>query len=156
MTRMAPATGEPERIWFDPTRNTFCEGAPDNLFTRRETSMQAGAHIGSSIRIKGELTANEDVTIAGHVEGTVKIEGHVIFVEPGGRVTADVAAKDIVVCGTVKGKLTAVDRIEIRNSGVVEGELAAPRIGIADGASIQGRIEMAKKPRVVAPKVTAA
>jgi cytoskeletal protein CcmA (bactofilin family) len=118
--------------------------------------MQAGAHIGSSIRIKGELTASEDVTIAGSVEGTIKIEGHVVIVEPGGRVAADVAAKGIVVCGTVKGKLTAVERIEVRNSGVVEGELTAPRIGIADGASIQGKIEMAKRPRMVAPKVTAA
>jgi cytoskeletal protein CcmA (bactofilin family) len=118
--------------------------------------MQVGAHIGSSIRIKGDLTASEDVTIAGSVEGTIKIEGHVVIVEPGGRLAADVTAKGIVVCGTIKGKLTAVERIEVRNSGVVEGELAAPRIGIADGASIQGKIEMAKRPRVVAQKVTAA
>jgi cytoskeletal protein CcmA (bactofilin family) len=109
--------------------------------------MQATAQIGSSIRIKGDLTANEDVTIAGRVEGTIKIAGHIVFVEPGGHVSADVAAKGIVVCGTVKGKLTAEDRIELRNSAVIEGELIAPRVGMADGAGFQGRIEMAKRPK---------
>jgi cytoskeletal protein CcmA (bactofilin family) len=103
--------------------------------------MDRSAAVGSSVVIKGELSAQEDVVIAGRVEGTISVEGHLVVIEPGGHVSADVVAKGIVVAGTVKGSLVADERIELRSSAKVEGEIAAPRIAIAEGATLCGKVE---------------
>jgi cytoskeletal protein CcmA (bactofilin family) len=99
------------------------------------------AAVGSSVVIKGELSAREDVVIAGRVEGTINVEGHLVVVEPGGHVSADVAAKGVVIAGTVTGSVVAEERIELRSTARVEGELSAPRIAIAEGATLSGRVE---------------
>ena len=91
--------------------------------------------------IKGDLSAREDVVIAGRVEGSISVEGHRLLVEPGGQVAADVVAKDVVIAGTVTGSVVAEERIELRSTARVEGELSAPRIAIADGATLSGRVD---------------
>jgi cytoskeletal protein CcmA (bactofilin family) len=104
--------------------------------------MERIAKVGSSIVIKGELSAQEDVIIAGRVEGTITVEGHLVVIEACGHVEADIAARGIIVSGTVKGSLIAEERIELRNSADVEGEITSPRINMADGAVLRGRVEM--------------
>lgn len=104
--------------------------------------MATSAQIGSSVVIRGELIAEEDVTIAGRVEGTIRIEGHGVTVNAGGHVAADIEARAIVVAGTVKGRLVAQERIDLRDGADVEGDLVAPRIGVADGARFNGGVEM--------------
>jgi cytoskeletal protein CcmA (bactofilin family) len=103
------------------------------------------AAVGSSVVIKGELLAREDVVIAGRVEGTISVEGHLVVVEPGGHVSADVVAKGVVIAGTVAGSVVAEERIELRSTARVEGELSAPRIAIAEGATLSGRVETASR-----------
>lgn len=103
--------------------------------------MDAAAHIGPSIRIKGEVTAREPLTIAGHVDGSVTVEGHSLTIVPGAQVTATVAADTIVVAGTVKGRLNAGSRIMVRETATIEGDLTAPSVSLADGATVHGRIE---------------
>ena len=103
--------------------------------------MDRSAVVGSSVVIKGELSAREDVVIAGRVEGSIKVDGHLVVVEPGGHVVGDVAAKGIIVAGAVNGSLIADERIEIRSTARVEGELVAPGIAVADGAVLCGRVE---------------
>jgi cytoskeletal protein CcmA (bactofilin family) len=51
-------------------------------------------------------------------------------------------AKAIVVHGQVTGNLTAAEKIDIRESGSVEGDIVAPRVAIADGAKFRGSIDM--------------
>ena len=104
------------------------------------------AAVGSSVVIKGELLAREDVVIAGRVEGTITVEGHLVVVEPGGHVSADVVAKGVVIAGTVSGSVVAEERIELRSTARVEGEISAPRIAIAEGATLSGRVETAARP----------
>ena len=55
--------------------------------------MDRTATVGSSVVIKGELSAREDVVIAGRVEGTISVEGHLVVVEAGGQGSADVVAR---------------------------------------------------------------
>jgi cytoskeletal protein CcmA (bactofilin family) len=110
--------------------------------------MERIAKIGSSIAIKGEITAQEDVVIAGRVEGTINVEGHLVVVEACGHVEADIVARGIIVSGTVKGSLVAEERIELRNSAEVEGELTSPRINMAEGAQLRGRVDMPRTEKV--------
>ena len=105
--------------------------------------MQQGAYIGSSVVITGEISSREPLTISGRVEGIIDGDGHVITVEAGAQVTADITASSIVIGGSVKGALTAAERIAIRSGAEVDGDLKAPRIAIDEGAIVTGKVEIA-------------
>ena len=101
--------------------------------------MQHGAHIGPSLVIKGEVSAEEPLTISGRVDGTVAAPGHVVTIEAGAHVTAGVVAAGIIVSGTVQGSLVAEERIALRAGADVEGDLRAPRLAVEDGAHVCGK-----------------
>jgi len=103
--------------------------------------MHERARLGSTVVIKGTLAAHEDVVIAGRLEGSIHVTGHLVVVEAGARVVGDSAATGIVVSGTVEGSLIAEERIEIRDGADLRGEASAPRVVVADGAVVNGRIE---------------
>ena len=98
--------------------------------------------IGQSTSIKGELTANEDLIVNGKVEGLIDASDHVLTVGQGGRLTAQVFARVIVVVGSVLGNLTATEKIQIMEHGCVEGDISAPKVAITDGAQFRGKIDM--------------
>ena len=103
--------------------------------------MQQRAGVGSTVVIKGELTAQEDLVIAGRVEGTINVTGHLVTVEAGARVVGDITAAGIVVSGTVHGSLLAEEHIKAEVGADLQGDISAPRIAVADGAVVNGRIE---------------
>jgi cytoskeletal protein CcmA (bactofilin family) len=101
--------------------------------------MQQGAHIGSTIVIKGEIFAKEPLMVSGRVDGTIDVPGHVVTIQAGAQVTAAVAAGGIVIAGAVTGTLVAEERIALRAGAEVEGDLTAPRIAVEDGAFVCGK-----------------
>ncbi len=118
-------------------------------------------NIGKSVVIKGELNGSEDLTIEGQVEGKIELRQNILTIGPNGRINAQVFAKTIVVQGVVHGNITASERIDIRDNGSVDGDLASPRVSIADGAHFRGKIDMQKaksdgKPAAVAEAKPAA
>jgi len=102
-------------------------------------------NIGKSVVIKGELNGSEDLTIEGHVEGTIQLREHVLTIGPNGRIKAQVFCKSVIVLGEVNGNITASDKVDIRDNGSVEGDLISPRIAIAEGAHFKGSIDMQRK-----------
>ena len=102
--------------------------------------MQNPARKGSTLVIRGEITAQEALTIAGQVDGTIDVAGHIVTVEEGAFVSADISAAAIVVCGKVQGTLEAATRIHLTASADVQGDLNAPRLAVEDGAVVQGNI----------------
>jgi cytoskeletal protein CcmA (bactofilin family) len=122
-------------------------------------------NIGKSVVIKGELNGSEDLTIEGHVEGTIQLRDHVLTIGPNGRIKAQVFAKSVIVLGEVHGNVTATEKVDIRDNGSVEGDLVSPRIAIAEGAHFKGSVDMQRKgaapqpqakPSVPPPAVAAA
>src|SRR5215831_4031944 len=102
-------------------------------------------NIGKSVVIKGELNGSEDLTIEGHVEGTIQLRDHVLTIGPNGRIKAQVFAKSVIVLGEVTGNVTASDKVDIRDNGSVEGDLVSPRVAIAEGAHFRGSVDMQRK-----------
>jgi len=100
------------------------------------------ATIGQSIVFKGELTGDEDLEIEGQVDGIVQLANHQLTIGAGGRLKAEVNAKSIIVIGQVTGNLTATERIEIQATGVVTGDIKAPRLNVQEGAVLNGNIDM--------------
>lgn len=114
--------------------------------TGRTAGAQGGkknmATIGQSIVFKGELTGDEDLEIEGQVEGNVRLANNTLTIGANGRLTAQVVAKTIIVIGRVKGNLSATERIEIQATGIVEGDVKAPRLNVQEGAVLNGGIDM--------------
>jgi len=102
-------------------------------------------NIGKSVVIKGELNGSEDLTIEGHVEGTIQLRDHVLTIGPNGRIKAQVFAKAVVVLGEMTGNVTASDKVDIRDNGSVDGDIVAPRVAIAEGAHFRGSVDMQRK-----------
>ena len=102
-------------------------------------------NIGKSVVIKGELNGSEDLTIEGHVEGTIQLRDHVLTIGPNGRIKAQVFAKSVIVLGEVTGNVTASDKVDIRDAGSVDGDIISPRVAIAEGAHFRGSVDMQRK-----------
>ena len=101
--------------------------------------------LGKSIVIKGDLIASEDLTLYGRMEGTVTLEGgHTLTVGRFADIRAAIDAKAVVVQGSVTGNITAREKIEIQTTGAVAGDVYSPRLAIADGASLRGKVDVPK------------
>ena len=99
-------------------------------------------NIGKSVIIKGELSGSEDLTIEGQVEGRIDLKGNVLTIGPNGKIKAEVFAKAVVVLGEVTGNVTASEKVDIRDNGSVDGDIASPRVAIAEGAHFRGSVDM--------------
>ncbi len=100
------------------------------------------AWIGASIVIKGDVVSSEDTTLAGRVEGNVDVREHALVIAPGARVQGDVHAGTVAIHGEVTGTVTVARSIEVGQTGSVTGDVVAPRMSIAEGATLQGRIRI--------------
>jgi len=103
------------------------------------------ANIGKSISIRGDLTGNEDMVIEGQVEGKVDLPNNQLTVGANGKVKAEIHAKGVVVVGHVEGNIFGLERIEIQATGRVEGDVTAPKLVVAEGAQLNGAIQMSQK-----------
>ena len=98
--------------------------------------------IGSSIKIKGTITGDEDLLIQGKVEGTISLRDHELSIGENGKVTADIKAKTVKIDGEVAGDITCGEKVVISRSGNVKGNIVAPRVTLEDGAIFKGSIDM--------------
>jgi cytoskeletal protein CcmA (bactofilin family) len=110
--------------------------------------------IGKSLKIRGSITGTQDLYVDGEVEGTIQLDQNSLTIGPNGNVDAEITAKDIIIEGKVKGNVKAGDRIDIRKTGSLHGDLSTARIVIEDGAVFRGSIDIVKPEP--APKPAAA
>jgi cytoskeletal protein CcmA (bactofilin family) len=97
--------------------------------------------IGESITVTGNVSGDEDLTIRGRLEGSVSI-AKTLVVEAGAAVKAEISARACVISGVVVGNVTASESVEITREARMVGDVSAPRVIIADGASFRGRVDM--------------
>jgi cytoskeletal protein CcmA (bactofilin family) len=110
--------------------------------SRRLTDTSAPATvIGSRTTVRGDLTGGDPVEIRGTLEGDCRVSGLVVVAE-GGRVLGNVEAAGLVVGGTIEAGTLAADRVELRSSARVSGNITARVVAIADGAFYQGDVRM--------------
>ena len=100
---------------------------------------------GRTIVIKGDIEAKEDLVIAGRVEGSITLEGRVLTLAPESHVVGTIAAASVIVAGTVEGSIDAAERLELRSTAVIDGDLATPTLVVADGATLSATVEMPKR-----------
>jgi cytoskeletal protein CcmA (bactofilin family) len=140
-------------MWNRETQKSFSPGpapAPAHIEpvplvqTPQPTSVAAPAPVaakGSSVVIKGELTGSEDLVLEGKIEGKVSLPDNVLTIGLGAQVSAEVVARVVVLHGSVTGNVTAHERVEVKSTGRMTGDLVTPKVQMADGATFSGRLE---------------
>lgn len=129
-------TDKPERP--NPPATQTTETAPA-VAPRGSTST---ATIGASVHIKGEVHGEENLIIEGQVSGVVKLKSHTLTIGQSGKVEAEIFAHSVQIDGVVLGDVLASERIIIRKSASIQGNIIAPRISLEDGAKFRGSIDM--------------
>jgi cytoskeletal protein CcmA (bactofilin family) len=119
-------------------------------------------HIGKSVVIRGELSGNEDLYLDGEVEGNINLRDHKLVIGPNARIKAAISARDVVIHGRIDGNVTASERVELKRSSTLCGDVSTHRIVIEDGAVFKGSIDIkeqredkteVRRPAITAPAV---
>lgn len=131
------------------------EVRPVDVLKPADTFRNEVAHIGKSVLIKGELSGSEDLYLDGEVEGNIELRDHSITVGPHGRVRAHINAREIIVHGKVEGNVRATERVELKRTSVLAGDISTQRIVIEDGAFFKGSIDITKEKEKEASKTEA-
>ena len=104
-------------------------------------AVRSPSYLSSGLRIKGEVTGNEDL----HIDGARRIDFRRRFSPDrwkGAHVNAEAIARELVIYGEVKGDLRGRDLVEVKKEGSVQGDILTARIMIEDGAFFKGNIEI--------------
>jgi cytoskeletal protein CcmA (bactofilin family) len=131
-------------------RETSEEGGTFPTFETREAAKtpesrpraREAAVIGPSIQINGDLSGEEDLIIQGKVTGTIQLKEKSLTVGTQGQVDANVLAHSVIVEGEVKGDLYGSERVAIRKTGIVHGNIVSPKVSLEEGCRFKGSIDM--------------
>lgn len=95
--------------------------------------------IGRATVLEGRIRSSEDICIQGRLEGVVEGGGEVLIPE-GGRVRAQISARNVVVHGALEGDVHASEQAEIGASGSLVGDISAARVVVKPGARFDGTV----------------
>lgn len=97
--------------------------------------------IAEDVEINGSVKCTGGVRIAGKLIGDLTCGGDVM-VEKSCTTKGNLAVNSVVVLGQIKGNITARDRIELKGSARVAGDIKAKRLVVEDGVSLMGKFEI--------------
>ena len=103
------------------------------------------AWIGTALVVHGKVISTQDLTIDGKVEGTIELGDHGLTIGSGAEIKADLVAQSITISGAVTGNVTATAVVDLRSTGSVDGDITTPRLVMADGAIIKGKVDANRK-----------
>ena len=127
--------------------DTFPETALPQSAPRRSTSPSPSPSrearesvIASDITIEGKIDGTGHIRLAGRFKGDVNIQGD-LTIEPGAKLTGSVRANSVVIGGEIEGNIDSAQRVELLESGVLNGDLKAGTLTVAAGSRVRGRAE---------------
>lgn len=134
-----PAAKEPEKTVStlaavpEPARSTPAARTADAGATKESV-------IAAGLTIEGKIEGNGHVRIAGNFKGDVHVQGN-LTIETGAHVTGGVRANTVVIGGELEGNIDAASRVELLQTGILNGDLKAGSLTVAAGSRMRGRAE---------------
>lgn len=143
----------------DPMQSIVTRNAEDALPASPVSVAASHAHISKGITVRGEISGTDSLSVEGTIEGTICIPGERVTVGRDGRVlvahaagsAACIRAREIVLLGSVTGHIAAEDRVDIRATASLSGDVSTRRVSIEDGAYFRGGIDIVRDPAPAAP-----
>jgi cytoskeletal protein CcmA (bactofilin family) len=96
--------------------------------------------IASGLTIEGKIEGSGHVRIAGEFKGDVNVQGN-LTIEAGAHLTGGVKAETVIIGGQLDGNIDAAARVELLQTGVLNGELKAGSLTVAAGSRMRGKAE---------------
>jgi len=104
---------------------------------------ESNSWLPAQMKVKGEISGNEDLLVDGTVEGPISVGQHRLIVGHDGQVTGGLTASQLVIYGKVDGdRSVGTESIEIKKDASVTGHLTTRHIVIEDGAIFKGTIDI--------------
>jgi len=100
--------------------------------------------LGPGINWQGNLRGSGGVRIEGTFEGEVAVRGLIVVGETGRVTCENMRANTVVVAGAVRGNITA-EKLEIRSTGRVWGDVTVVAFSTEEGAFLRGQICMEER-----------
>jgi cytoskeletal protein CcmA (bactofilin family) len=139
-------------VWPISARPLPSSPEPVPEVTSERAAPGRASTLGTTLRIKGDLVADEDLVIQGQVEGSI-LHTRSLTIGAQGTVRGDIRARRIVVEGSVEGNLYALENVSLRPGAAVRGDIYAAAVAMEGGARLIGRIDMDNAPAVPTVKV---
>jgi cytoskeletal protein CcmA (bactofilin family) len=98
--------------------------------------------IGKNIVITGDISASEDLVVEGRVTGKIQLTESRLTVGEEGYLHSQITAREVVISGRVDGQIHASERVELRHTAQVAGDIIAPRLIIHQDAVIKGTVDL--------------
>ena len=114
----------------------------DKTITPEKAPPRNTARFGSSFRLKGEISGEEDLIIEGRFRGKIDLKNHSLLVEQTGKIKAEIRAKNVTIKGSIEGNIYASGKVFITKDGNVKGDIISPKISIMEGAGFKGSVKM--------------
>ena len=146
-------------IWKEPTtpKKEALTMTPEPVFKREpdfsadvapipSVPRRAATHesreslIAADITIEGKIDGTGHVRLAGRFKGDVHIQGD-LTVEAGAKLTGSVRANSVAIAGEVEGNIESASRVELLDTGVLNGDLKAGTLTVVAGSRMRGRAE---------------
>jgi cytoskeletal protein CcmA (bactofilin family) len=116
-------------------------GEPILSITQPSPAERVTSVLGSGIAWKGVLSGSGGVRIEGSFEGEIALQGLLVVGETG-RVTCEhLRAKTVIVAGVLRGDITT-EKLEIRSTGRVWGNVVTAAFATEEGAFLRGQVRM--------------
>ena len=139
------AKAQPQPQTITPVIATTTPGPTEKAATPMRSNPapagEARAYLDSGTKISGKLAFEGPTRIDGNVDGEISAKDTLTIGESA-VITAQIRAASIVVAGKISGDITAAQRIEIRPSAKVIGNLTAPVLVVHEGAIFEGHCSM--------------
>ena len=98
--------------------------------------------IGPSVRLKGNMTSEDGLAIAGEFNGNIDIATRDVTVSVGAIVEADIRASRVIICGKVRGNVQGIDKVELARTADMIGRLETREIRVEEGAIYRGQVDI--------------
>jgi cytoskeletal protein CcmA (bactofilin family) len=105
--------------------------------SRASSSSGKSATLGATIKVKGDISGDENLLIEGQVDGSVNLASHELTVGKTGKVHADLIAKVIRIDGEVHGDIAGKEKVIVSSTSNIKGNIVTPKMTLEEGAALK-------------------
>ena len=106
---------------------------------------EENGYIAKGFKLEGTLDVSGALRINGRVKSTVRSKSQVVLGESA-EIEGEIQCAHLSVAGNVNGNVQCTERLEILSSGLVEGDVHTPSLGIEPGGILESRCHMRTQP----------
>jgi cytoskeletal protein CcmA (bactofilin family) len=100
------------------------------------------AVLGATIRVKGDISGEENLLIEGNIEGSVSLASHELTIGKTGKVHANITARTIRIDGEVNGDIIGKEKVLVSSTSNIKGTIVTPKMMLEEGARFKGTIDI--------------